>query len=111
MKIEHAIIILAMASILIMSGCVRDTQPMQPGGGNQPTGGNEPSGGTGLKTCTGLGGHECTASEECDGTWLEASDSFSCCSQECTPVVDDSEILDIDPFEPSEENEELGDLS
>ena len=38
---------------------------------------------TGLKTCAALSGHVCGAGSECDGTWLDASDTFSCCSKKC----------------------------
>ena len=61
-----------------------------------------------LKTCAELNGFECEVWEECDGDWLNASDSFRCCSSECGSDSDD--FLTIDLFEETPENEELGDI-
>jgi hypothetical protein len=58
-------------------------------------------------TCTALGGDMCTAGEECRGSWLTASDSFTCCSQACS-ATNSSETLTIEPFGTLEENEDLG---
>ena len=41
--------------------------------------------GDGSKTCSQLQGSGASPGQECPGTWLKVSDSFSCCS--ITPVV------------------------
>lgn len=61
----------------------------------------------GLETCEELGGYICEVGEECEGEWLDASDTFRCCSCNCT--ASEEEPLTIEPFEPTPENEELGD--
>jgi hypothetical protein len=61
------------------------------------------------KTCAELDGDICEAGEECTGEWLYASDTFSCCSKKCE-YEGGQEIITIEAFELSEENEELGDL-
>jgi len=61
-------------------------------------------------TCGSLGGDVCEAGEECTGEWLDASDTFSCCSKKCE-YEGDEEILTIEPFETIPENEELGELT
>lgn len=53
------------------------------------------------RTCASLGGDICTAGEECTGSWLNAQDSFSCCSRVCTGSAGSGTILTIAPFEPS----------
>lgn len=58
-----------------------------------------------LSTCVELGGNICTVGIECTGEWLEATDTFDCCSVECG-----GEIITIDPFETNEEIEDLGGL-
>ncbi|MFH1751370.1 MAG: hypothetical protein ABH821_00295 [archaeon] len=63
-----------------------------------------------FKTCSELNGFECVLGQECSLSYLNASDSFSCCKSEC---VKDSDlnILTIEPFEVNPENEELGELT
>lgn len=56
------------------------------------------------KTCTQLGGDICSATGNCPGSWLDAADSFICCSRPCTGVAD--EVLSIEPFEPFPADEE-----
>ena len=56
-----------------------------------------------FKTCSELGGEICTAGIECSGKWLDASDSYECCSVTCG-----SDILTIDPFDINEDNDDLG---
>lgn len=63
-----------------------------------------------LNTCTELNGHICSVGDDCIGEWLDASDTFSCCSKTCSTATGE-EILDISPFEETPENEELGDLT
>lgn len=58
------------------------------------------------ETCDELDGFECKIDEDCPGEWLDASDTFSCCSVECN-----STKLEIPPFEPTPEDEDLGDLT
>lgn len=47
------------------------------------------------RTCTQLGGYECVIGDECPGSWLEAADTFNCCSTRCEEV----EMLEIEPFQ------------
>jgi len=127
----HLVIVLAIAAILLASGCVRDKGNLAapgPAGDQEPGPGDQKAGpGEGEQTapddggndepdeadfsCSGLGGFECDVGEECQGEWLDATDSFSCCSQACEPVADNEDILTIDPFETNPENEDLGDLT
>lgn len=53
----------------------------------------------------------CEVGEECPGEWLDASDTFSCCSEPCKSTISDEEILTIEPFELDPENEVLGDVT
>jgi hypothetical protein len=57
--------------------------------------------------CTAIGGEICIAGEACPGSWITASDSFSCCSQSCTGTTP-QEVLSIEPFGTLQENEDLG---
>jgi len=61
------------------------------------------------KTCTQLGGDICVVTSECPGSWLDAVDSFSCCSRPCTGMAD--EVLTIEPFEPLPADEEQDPIS
>ena len=61
------------------------------------------------KTCTQLGGDICVVTSECPGSWLDAVDSFSCCSRPCTGIAD--EVLTIEPFEPLPADEEQDPIS
>jgi|GEM_PF-3268979 len=109
-------------SVLFMSGCVRrgrvqttTTQPIQTTTTQPPqttttqplqtTTTQPPREIAGLKTCAELNGYECDVGEECEGEWLDAADSFSCCSEECK-----EETLTLEPFDTGPENEELGDV-
>lgn len=65
---------------------------------------------SGTKTCAELSGHTCDVGEECKGEWLNAADTFSCCSQSCESNVS-GDIINIDAFELAPENEDLGDLN
>ena len=64
-------------------------------------------GGTQDKTCSQLGGDRCIAGEDCNGSWLDARDSFSCCSKNCTGPGSMGEVLVLEPFEPSPTMDEL----
>jgi hypothetical protein len=61
------------------------------------------------KTCTQLGGDICAATGNCPGSWLDAADSFSCCSLPCTGMA--GEVLAIEPFEPLPADEEQEPIS
>jgi len=112
--------IMAVIGMLLISGCVQqETGPSDTG---QPTGPSDttpdtspPSSGpdiTALVACAEQNGHECSIGYECNGDWLDASDTFSCCSQSCeSGGLSEDEILDIELFEENLENEELGDLT
>ncbi len=62
-----------------------------------------------LETCADLGGYICDVGEECEGKWLDAFDTFSCCSERCESTLEDK--LVIDPFDVNPENEDLGDVT
>lgn len=95
-----AILAIPLASLLLI-GCVEGPEtPPEP---SPPT--PEPPAEP-VESCAELGGYECGLAEECSGEWLEAADSFSCCSVECT--LDE---YAIDPFESTPEDEDLGDLT
>lgn len=61
------------------------------------------------KTCSQLGGDVCTATEDCPGSWQEAMDSFSCCSQTCAGGA--GAVLTIEPFDPLPTDEEQNPFS
>lgn len=85
-----------------------DSGPDQPGPGtNQSTSTPQIAG---LETCTELNGYVCGIGEDCLGVWLDASDTFSCCSKNCKSAIEEGDILSIDPFETTPENEDLGDI-
>ncbi len=66
---------------------------------------------TSLKTCAELNGYICGVGDECGGKWLDASDTFSCCSKKCEASAG-GEALSIEPFDlESGESEELGSLT
>ena len=54
--------------------------------------------GIAARTCSQLGGDLCSATEDCPGSWLDAADSFSCCSRPCMETA--GAVLTIEPFEP-----------
>lgn len=64
-----------------------------------------------LETCAELNGYICNESEECNGSWLDAVDSFRCCSCECSLAGSEDEILLPDIFDETPENEDLGGVS
>jgi hypothetical protein len=51
-------------------------------------------------TCPQQGGTVVTAGLQCTGTWLGATDTFSCCSLEpvAEPGVNETEFLTVTPF-------------
>lgn len=59
------------------------------------------------ETCSSLGGFECSSTEMCNGEWLDAYDTFTCCSVMCETIDEDS-LYEIDSFELPEDNEEEG---
>ena len=65
---------------------------------------------TGLKTCAELNGYVCNENQDCNGTWVNASDTFRCCSCECQSLVNESAILMIDTFDENLMNDSLGDI-
>lgn len=52
------------------------------------------------KTCAALGGDTCTVGEDCTGSWLNAQDSFSCCSGTCSGAGAGGAVITIEPFTP-----------
>ena len=61
------------------------------------------------RTCSQLGGDICPATGNCSGSWLDAADSFCCCSRPCTGMP--GEVLTIEPFEPLPADEEQDPIS
>jgi predicted small secreted protein len=53
---------------------------------------------TGARTCSQSGGDLCSDDEDCSGSWLDAADSFSCCSRPCSGTA--GAVLTIEPFQP-----------
>ncbi|RZN36907.1 MAG: hypothetical protein EFT35_07425 [Methanophagales archaeon ANME-1-THS] len=101
---------LSVLCIVLTSGCVQEkgATPTPPPSA-PPTLSTSVAGG--LKTCTELNGYVCEVGDECPGEWLDASDTFSCCSKPCTSSIREAGVLTIEPFEPNPENEELGDVT
>jgi hypothetical protein len=64
---------------------------------------------TSAKTCSMLGGDICSDDEDCPGSWLDAADSFSCCSKPCSKTG--GVVLTIVPFEPLPPYEEQEPIS
>ena len=62
-----------------------------------------------MKTCSQLNGFKCSTGDECPGKWLDASDTFSCCSVKCKSPTG-KEILTIGDLDFGHENEDLGDV-
>ena len=90
-----AALIVSINLVVFLSGCTLQQPPQLPRG-------NE------LKTCAELGGYECDASETCPENWVDASDSFRCCSCDCESDIDEAEFLEIDLFDETPENEDFG---
>jgi hypothetical protein len=119
-KLLTGLIAISVICIVLTSGCVKEN-------GSAPSPTATPTSTTassvtpapsaapitkssGLKTCAELNGYECGMGEECPGEWLDASDTFSCCSEPCTSSTGDEGVLTIEPFELNPENEELGEV-
>jgi len=49
------------------------------------------------RTCTGQGGGIARPGEMCPGTWISATDSFSCCTEVPVPSLDRTSTLSIEP--------------
>jgi hypothetical protein len=101
--------------IVLISGCVKEksetlTPTPTPSVTPTPTATLTPAPAS-FKTCTELNGYVCEVGEECQGEWLDASDTFSCCSEKCKSSISEEELLTIDLFEVNPENEELGDVT
>jgi len=64
----------------------------------------------GAGTCSALGGSTCSPGTDCPGTWLDASDSFSCCSQSCTGAGGSAAVT-IEPYQTEATNTGLGDIT
>ncbi len=45
-------------------------------------------------TCAQLGGYICNETQDCNGTWLDANDTFRCCSCECGQLTYESLVPD-----------------
>jgi len=86
-------------TIVVLSGCSTRNNTNQPA-----------SILTGWKTCAELNGYVCNDSQECNGTWVNASDTFRCCSCECEDLVNESTILMTDTFDENSMNDSLEDI-
>ena len=116
-KLLTGLIAISVICIVLSSGCVKEkgatptpTSTPAPSVTPAPTATSTSASGS-LKTCAELNGYECGMGEECPGEWLDASDTFSCCSEPCTSSTSDEGIVTIEPFELNPENEELGELT
>ncbi len=94
-----------LAAVICLSGCVGGKPQPSQATTTQPH--QEISD---LNTCARLNGHICEVGEDCTGEWLKASDTFSCCSKKCRSTLNEEEILTLEPFKPSPENKDLGDV-
>ena len=122
-KLLMGLIAISVICIALTSGCVKEngsapspTATPTPTSTTAPSVTPAPSAASitesgGLKTCAELNGYECGMGEECPGEWLDASDTFSCCSEPCTSSTGDEGVLTIEPFELNPENEELGEVT
>ncbi|MBI4020218.1 MAG: hypothetical protein HY367_02715 [Candidatus Aenigmarchaeota archaeon] len=90
-------VVLLMGAVIV-SGCSRQ--------GTTPDGTTGSL--TGLKTCWDLNGKVCSTGQECTGNWVEASDTFACCSKACGGA---EEPLTIETFDTTPENADLGEVS
>jgi predicted small secreted protein len=59
------------------------------------------------KTCAAQSGTICGAGQTCTGTWIAASDSFSCCSGKVADAGS-GPVLTVEPIGMGEENGDLG---
>jgi hypothetical protein len=92
------VLALVVVGMIFVIGCVRQQNSVTP----DMT--------SGLKTCAELNGYECGVGDECQGDWLDASDTFSCCSELCESCIDEEDLLTIDLFEEITEDEDLGEI-
>jgi len=60
------------------------------------------------ENCSSLNGTTCNSTAVCGGNWLDASDSLSCCSSNCS--VQTSKVISIELFELNPEEKDLGDI-
>ncbi|HII99596.1 MAG TPA: hypothetical protein HA272_10205 [Methanoregula sp.] len=58
-----------------------------------------PQGTYGIQTCAGLGGAIVRPGGMCPGTWVRATDSFSCCTETPLPSIDRNSTLAIEPLD------------
>ncbi|HUK92958.1 MAG TPA: hypothetical protein VLU98_02860 [Methanomicrobiales archaeon] len=63
----------------------------------------------GSSTCSAEGGSVCDAGTDCPAKWVDATDTFSCCSQACT-VPGGSATATIEPYGTEVTNGDLGDI-
>ena len=114
-KLLTGLIALSLICIALTSGCVNEKRTT-PSPSSTPALTPTPApsvtpASDGLQSCTELNGFECGMGEDCPGEWLDASDTFSCCSEPCTSSTGAEGVLTIEPFEPNPENEELGEVT
>jgi hypothetical protein len=118
-KLLIELIVISVICIVLTSGCVKEkgaAPSSTPTSTTAPPVTSTPSvtpitESGGLKTCAELNGYECGLGEDCPGEWLDASDTFSCCSEPCTSSTSDDGIVTIEPFELNPENEEFGEVT
>ena len=120
------LIVLLLAAAMFSAGCARNQgqdapapSPAAPTGTGAAAVKTTPSAaptapvtqGTSVKTCSGLGGTVTGAGQTCPGTYLPASDSFSCCSVKPAGGATAGAVLTIEPFSPSAEEENFTDIT
>lgn len=91
------VLTILIVTTLFMSGCTKkqtNTQQLN----------------AGLETCAELNGYICNDSQDCNGSWLDASDTFRCCSCECTINPSENATLSTDLFEETPQDEGFGDI-
>ncbi|HVP24533.1 MAG TPA: hypothetical protein VMS81_00950 [Methanomicrobiales archaeon] len=64
----------------------------------------------GSATCSAEGGSVCSAGTDCPGRWLDASDTFSCCSSSCTSPGGVATVT-IEPYGTEVTNGDLGSIT
>jgi hypothetical protein len=100
--LTFGLIAILVICIVLISGCVKEksetlTPTPTPSVTPTPTATLTPAPAS-LKTCTELNGYVCEVGEECQGEWLDASDTFSCCSEKCKSSISEEELLTIEDF-------------
>ncbi|HLC64740.1 MAG TPA: hypothetical protein VJI46_01295 [Candidatus Nanoarchaeia archaeon] len=105
---RRVILVLALISLVILVGCAKKSVEIQKPAAENPVIAEKPISepAVQLPSCSSVGGDVCGAGESCIGELLEASDSFSCCSQQCTA----REQKSFSTFDFGQENPAVGSI-